>query len=81
MKFFSKKLTISLLFDYDFRTNKQHYEYIKKYRQMQNDKELKNIKSPKTARIFSVLSKYQLVCLSFLLSVVIYYICKIKNYK
>lgn len=78
---FSKKLTISLLFDYDFRTNKQHYEYIKKYRQMQNDKELKNIKSPKTARIFSVLSKYQLVCLSFLLSVVIYYICKIKNYK
>lgn len=48
---------------------------------MQNDKELKNIKSPKTARIFSVLSKYQLTYLSFLLSIVIYYICKIKNYK
>lgn len=78
---FSKKLTISLLFDYVFRTNKQHFEYINKYRQMQKDKVIKNISNPKTARIFSVLSKCPLKYVSFILSIVICFICKIKNYK
>lgn len=76
---FLKILTISLIFDYEFRTNKQHYKYLQKYSQILKDSKLEKVEMPPTALLFSKLSKRQPIGLSFMLSIVVYYLCKIKT--
>lgn len=76
---FLKILSISLLFDYVYRTNKSHLMYIAQYRKLSRDSKLKDVKMPKTAHLFFVLSKHLPICFSFLLSIVTYYLCKIKK--
>lgn len=76
---FLKILTISLLFDYVYRANNIHLIYIAKYSKLLRESKLKNVEMPKTAHLFFVLSKHQPVCFSFLLSIVIYYLCKVRK--
>lgn len=75
---FLKMLTISLLFDFGFRTYKQHLTYVKSYDKIFHGYKLRDKNMPKAVLSFWNLSHNKSVIYKFLLSVSFFFIYMIK---